>query len=43
MKVDLLVCGAHHRHGRTLLTLSSVDPVVHEIPCDLLLVRLPHA
>lgn len=43
MKVDLLVCGAHHRHGRALLTLSPLDPVVREIPCDLLLVRLPHA
>jgi universal stress protein A len=38
--VDLLVCGAHRRHWFDLLG-SSAEGVVHEMPCDLLLVRLP--
>jgi universal stress protein A len=39
--VDLLVCGAHHRHGLALFTPSPIDGVVHHLPCDVLLVRLP--
>jgi universal stress protein A len=40
-KVDLLVVGAHHRHGLALLVPSPVGGVVHRLPCDLLLVRIP--
>lgn len=39
--VDLLVCGAHDRHGLQLFLPSAVDGVVHHLPCDVLLVRLP--
>ncbi|HYN40020.1 MAG TPA: universal stress protein [Rhodospirillales bacterium] len=39
--VDLLVCGAHRRHWFGGLFGSPADGVVHEMPCDLLLVRLP--
>jgi universal stress protein A len=39
--VDLLVCGAHRRHWFEALLGSSAGRVVHEMPCDLLLVRLP--
>jgi universal stress protein A len=38
--VDLLVSGAHRRHWFSFLA-SPVEGVVHEMPCDLLLVRLP--
>jgi universal stress protein A len=38
--VDLLVCGAHRRHWFDLPG-SAAEGVVHEMPCDLLLVRLP--
>lgn len=40
-EADLLVCGAHHRHGLALFLPSPVDGVVHHLPCDVLLVRLP--
>lgn len=39
--VDLLVCGAHRQHWFEALLGSSAGRVVHEMPCDLLLVRLP--
>lgn len=39
--VDLLVCGAHDRHGLALFLPSPVDGVIHHLPCDVLLVRLP--
>jgi universal stress protein A len=39
--VDLLVCGAHHRHGLALFLPSPVDGIIHHLPCDVLLVRLP--
>jgi universal stress protein A len=39
--VDLLVCGAHDRHGLERFLPSPAGGVVHHLPCDLLLVRLP--
>jgi nucleotide-binding universal stress UspA family protein len=39
--VDLLVCGAHHRHGLALFLPSPVDGIIHNLPSDVLLVRLP--
>lgn len=38
--VDLLVCGAHRRHWFDVLLGSATQGVVHEMPCDLLLVRV---
>jgi len=40
LDADLLVCGAHHRHGLALFLPSPVDGIVHHLPCDILLVRL---
>lgn len=39
--VDLLVCGAHQRHWFEGLLGSPAQGVMHEMPCDLFLVRLP--
>jgi len=41
LSVDLLVCGAHHRHGLALFMPSPVDGIIHHLPCDVLLLRLP--
>ena len=41
LSVDLLVCGAHHRHGLALFVPSPIDGVIHHLPCDVLLLRLP--
>ena len=40
LQVDLLVCGAHHRHALALFFPSPVDGIIHHLPCDVLLVRL---
>lgn len=40
LSVDLLVCGAHHRHGLAFVP-SPVDGIIHHLPCDVLLLRLP--
>ena len=39
--VDLLVCGAHRRHWFDAWLGSPAQGVMHEMPCDLFLVRLP--
>lgn len=39
--IDLLVCGAHQRHWFDMLSGSAVGNIVQEMPCDLLLVKLP--
>ena len=41
LSVDLLACGAHHRHGLALFMPSPVDGIIHHLPCDVLLLRLP--
>lgn len=38
-KVDLIVVGAHGRHGITGLLGSTVDRVLHQASCDVLVVR----
>ncbi|MBL8666454.1 MAG: universal stress protein [Rhodospirillales bacterium] len=40
LSVDLLVCGAHHRHGLALFMPSAIDGIIHHLPCDVLLLRL---
>ncbi len=38
--VDLIVVGAHERHGIALLRGSTTDSVVHKAPCDVLAVHI---
>ncbi|ROR34665.1 universal stress protein [Inmirania thermothiophila] len=38
---DLIVVGAHERHGLALLLGSTADAVLHGAPCDVLAVRVP--
>jgi universal stress protein A len=39
--VDLIVVGAHERHGLALLRGSTADGVLHRATCDVLAVHLP--
>lgn len=39
-KIDLIVMGAHNRHGLSLLLPSATDSVVHALPCDIWLVKI---
>jgi len=39
--VDLVMIGAHDRHGLRLLLSSTTDSVVHALPCDVLTVKVP--
>jgi universal stress protein A len=39
--VDLIVVGAHERHGIALLWGSTTDSVLHHAPCDVLAVHVP--
>jgi universal stress protein A len=40
---DLIVIGAHERHGLSILVNHTEDTVLHAAPCDVLAVRLvPH-
>lgn len=38
--VDLVIVGAHERHGLSLLRGTTTDAVVHNAPCDVLVVHL---
>ncbi len=38
-KADLIVIGAHERHGLSRLRPSTTDSVVHHAPCDVLTVH----
>lgn len=38
--VDLVVIGAHDRHGLRLLLSSTTDSIVHALPCDVLAVKV---
>ena len=38
--VDLIVVGAHERHGIAVLFGSTTDSVVHKAPCDVLAVHI---
>lgn len=37
---DLVVMGSHGRHGISLLLGSTANAVLHDMPCDILTVRL---
>jgi len=39
VKADLILVGAHERHGLALLTSSTTDTVIHAAPCDVLAVH----
>jgi universal stress protein A len=38
--VDLIIIGAHERHGIVFLHGATTDGVVHKAPCDVLLVHI---
>jgi nucleotide-binding universal stress UspA family protein len=38
--VDLVVVGAHERHGLALLQGKTTDKLIHNAPCDVLVVHL---
>ena len=40
---DLLILGSHGRHGIKLLLGSTANGVLHEMPCDVLAVKLTKA
>lgn len=37
---DLIVIGAHDKHGLALLFSSTTDSIIHALPCDVLAVRV---
>jgi len=37
--VDLIIVGAHERHGLAVLTPSTTDGIIHAAPCDVLAVH----
>lgn len=39
-QIDLIVMGAHNRHGLSLLLPSTTDSLVHALPCDMWLVKI---
>lgn len=41
LKIDLIVCGSHGRHGLSLLLGSTANAILHGAECDVLTVRLP--
>lgn len=41
LKIDLIVCGSHGRHGLSLLLGSTANAILHGAKCDVLTVRLP--
>lgn len=40
VKADLIIVGAHSRHGIGLLLGSTTDSVLHNAPCDVLAIHL---
>lgn len=40
LKADLIIVGAHSRHGIGLLLGSTTDSVLHNAPCDVLAIHL---
>jgi universal stress protein A len=40
LKPNLLICGAHDKHGLALLRASTADALFHNMPCDILAVHL---
>ena len=39
-QIDLLILGSHEHHGLGFLLSSTSNSVVHEMPCDILAVRI---
>jgi universal stress protein A len=39
-KCDLVVLGSHGRHGISLLLGSTANAVLHDMPCDVLTVKI---
>ena len=39
-RCDLIVMGSHGRHGISLLLGSTANAVLHEMPCDILAVKI---
>ncbi len=39
--IDLIVMGAHGRHGIGLLLGSTANGVLHDMPCDVMAVKIP--
>lgn len=40
IRVDLIVVGAHDKHGLSLLFSSTSDCILHALPCDVLSMRV---
>lgn len=40
IQVDLIVIGAHDRHGFALLLGSTANSIIHTLPCDVLTIRV---
>ena len=40
IQVDLIVVGAHDKHGLSLLFGSTADSILHALPCDILSIRV---
>ena len=38
--IDLVVVGAHDKHGLHLLLSSTTDSIVHALPCDVLVIKV---
>ena len=38
--IDLIVVGAHDKHGLSLLFSSTADSILHALPCDILAIRI---
>lgn len=41
--IDLIVIGAHDKHGLHVLFGSTTDSVVHALPCDVLAIKVKQA
>lgn len=40
-KCDLVILGSHGRHGINLLLGSTANAVLHDMPCDILTIKIP--
>ncbi len=40
ISADLIIVGAHEHHGLSLLLGSTADSLLHDMPCDILAVKL---
>lgn len=42
LEIDLIVIGSHGRHGIGVLFGSTASAVIHHLPCDALVVKIPN-